>query len=111
MNTRFLETLIILSQLRSIRATARAMHATPAAISLRIKVLEEELQTALIDRSVKEFRFTPNAEYLLGHAKAVVDATQRLQQRHRGKARCAAGSGWEWSRRWSTAGWRTPCVT
>jgi DNA-binding transcriptional LysR family regulator len=56
------------------------MHATPAAISLRIKVLEEELQTALIDRSVKEFRLTPNAEYLLGHAKAVVDATRRLQQ-------------------------------
>jgi DNA-binding transcriptional LysR family regulator len=27
------------------------MHATPAAISLRIKTLEEELQTELIDRS------------------------------------------------------------
>jgi DNA-binding transcriptional LysR family regulator len=80
MNTRFIETFIILAQLRSVRATARAMHATPAAISLRIRVLEEELQTALIDRSVKEFRLTPNAEYLLSHAKAVVDATQRLQR-------------------------------
>ena len=54
MNTRFLETLITLAQLRSVRATARAMHATPAAISLRIKALEEELQTELIDRSTRE---------------------------------------------------------
>jgi DNA-binding transcriptional LysR family regulator len=79
MNTRFLETFVTLSQLRSFRATARALHATPAAISLRIKTLEEELQTELIDRSSKEFRLTAQAEYLLGHAKAVVDATRRLQ--------------------------------
>ena len=79
MNTRFLETFVVLAQLRSFRATAQALHATPAAISLRIKSLEEELQTELIDRSAKEFRLTANAEYLLGHAKAVVDATRRLQ--------------------------------
>ncbi|MFZ4875593.1 LysR family transcriptional regulator [Janthinobacterium sp. Mn2066] len=79
MNTRFLETFVVLAQLRSFRATARALHATPAAISLRIKTLEEELQTELIDRQSKEFRLTANAEYLLGHAKAVVDATRRLQ--------------------------------
>ena len=79
MNTRFLDTFVTLAQLRSFRATARALHATPAAISLRIKSLEEELQTELIDRSSKEFRLTAHAEYLLGHAKAVVDATRRLQ--------------------------------
>jgi len=79
MNTRFIETLVMLAQLRSIRATARAMHATPAAISLRIRALEEELNTELIDRASKEFRLTANAEYLLSHAKAVVDATHRLQ--------------------------------
>ena len=79
MNTRFLETFITLAQLRSFRATARALHATPAAISLRIKSLEEELQTELVDRASKEFRLTPHAEYLLNHAKAVVDATRRLQ--------------------------------
>jgi len=79
MNTRFIETFVILAQLRSFRATARALHATPAAISLRIKCLEEELQTELIDRSSKQFRLTANAEYLLSHAKAIVDATRRLQ--------------------------------
>ncbi|MET3129860.1 DNA-binding transcriptional LysR family regulator [Oxalobacteraceae bacterium GrIS 1.11] len=79
MNTRFLDTFVTLAQLRSFRATARALHATPAAISLRIKSLEAELQTVLIDRSSKQFRLTANAEYLLGHAKAVVEATHRLQ--------------------------------
>jgi len=79
MNTRFLETFVTLAQLRSFRATARALHATPAAISLRIKTLEEELQTELIDRASKDFRLTANAEYLLAPAKAVVDATRRLQ--------------------------------
>lgn len=79
MNTRFLETFVTLAQLRSFRATARTLHATPAAISLRIKTLEEELGTELIDRSCKDFRLTANAEYLLAPAKAVVDATRRLQ--------------------------------
>jgi len=65
--------------LRSFRATARALHATPAAISLRIKSLEDELQTELIDRASKEFRLTANAEYLLSYAKSVLDATRRLQ--------------------------------
>ena len=78
MNTRFIETFVTLAQLGSFRATARALHATPAAISLRIKTLEEELQTELIDRSSKEFRLTPNAEYLLSYAKSVLDATRRL---------------------------------
>lgn len=89
MNTRFLETFVTLSQLRSFRATARALHATPAAISLRIKTLEEELQTELVDRNSKEFRLTAQAEYLLGHAKAVVDATRRLQAAaHQSSAIC-----------------------
>jgi DNA-binding transcriptional LysR family regulator len=78
-NTRFIETFVTLAQLRSFRATARALHATPAAISLRIKSLEDELQTELIDRTSKEFRLTANAEYLLSYAKSVLDATRRLQ--------------------------------
>jgi len=43
MNTRFVETFLTLARLGSFRATATAMHATPAAISLRIKTLESEL--------------------------------------------------------------------
>ncbi|MCW5220870.1 LysR family transcriptional regulator [Verminephrobacter aporrectodeae subsp. tuberculatae] len=79
MNIRFLETLVTLAQLKSFRATARALHATPAAISLRIRSLEEGLGTELVDRSGREFRLTPNGEYLLGHAKAVVAAARSMR--------------------------------
>ncbi len=79
MNTRFLETFVTLAKLHSFRATAAALHATPAAISQRIKALEDELQTALVDRESREFRLTPNGEYLLGYAKSVVEAARRLQ--------------------------------
>ncbi|MBN9116109.1 MAG: LysR family transcriptional regulator, partial [Pandoraea sp.] len=50
MNTRFLETFVTLAKLRNFRATAAALHATPAAISQRLKALEEELKTVLVDR-------------------------------------------------------------
>ncbi|QCP48950.1 LysR family transcriptional regulator [Trinickia violacea] len=79
MNTRFLDTFITLAKLRSFRTTATELHATPAAISQRVKALEDELGTVLIDRESREFRLTPNGEYLLGYAKAVVDATRELQ--------------------------------
>ena len=79
MNTRFLETFVTLSQLRSFHATARALNATPAAISLRIKSLEDELRTTLVDRSARGFRLTPGGEHLLGYAKTVVAAAAKLQ--------------------------------
>lgn len=50
MNTRFLDTFVTLAKLRSFRATAAELHATPAAISQRVKALEDELGTVLIDR-------------------------------------------------------------
>ncbi|MBK4737788.1 LysR family transcriptional regulator [Noviherbaspirillum pedocola] len=79
MNTRFLETFVTLSELRNYRATARALHATPAAISLRVKSLEDELGAELVDRESKEFRLTPQGESLLAHARTVVAAAKRLQ--------------------------------
>ena len=79
MNTRFLETFVTLSQLRNFHATARALNATPAAISLRIKSLEDDLRTELVDRSAKGFRLTPSGEHLLGYAKTVVAAAAKLR--------------------------------
>ena len=79
MNTRFVETFVTLAELESFRATARVMHATPATISLRIKSLEDELRTELIDRSTAQFRLTPAGESLLGAARNVVDAARPLR--------------------------------
>jgi DNA-binding transcriptional LysR family regulator len=79
MNTRFLETFITLAELENFRATSRVLHATPAAVSLRIKALENELKTELIDRSTPGFRLTPAGQSLLGHARKVVDAARSLR--------------------------------
>ncbi|KXV02911.1 LysR family transcriptional regulator [Caballeronia megalochromosomata] len=80
MNTRFLETFVTLAQLESFRATARLMHATPATISLRVRSLEDELKTELVDRSSTKFRLTPSGQRLLGPAQTVVDAARALRQ-------------------------------
>ncbi|MFM0170883.1 LysR family transcriptional regulator [Paraburkholderia sediminicola] len=80
MNIRFLETFVTLAQLESFRATARALHATPAAISLRIRSLEDELKTELVDRSTAAFRLTPAGQSLLLLAKNVVDAALALRE-------------------------------
>jgi DNA-binding transcriptional LysR family regulator len=79
MNSRFVETFVTLARLRSFRATAAAMHATPAAISLRIKTLESELGVELIERDAPEFKLSANGERLLAHARSVVQATRSLQ--------------------------------
>lgn len=79
MNIRFIETFVVLAELRSIRATAIALHATPAAISLRIKNLEQELQTKLVERSTNGFRLTGKGANLLSHAKSVLNATNTFQ--------------------------------
>jgi DNA-binding transcriptional LysR family regulator len=79
MNTRFVETFLTLARLGSFRATAAAMHATPAAISLRIKTLEAELGVELIERDAAEFQLTAHGERLLAHARSVVQATRSLQ--------------------------------
>ncbi len=79
MNTRFLETFVTLSELGSFRATARVLHATPAAVSLRIKSLENELKTVLVDRDQAVFRLTAAGQALLGPARAVVDAARALR--------------------------------
>ncbi|MBU6486941.1 MAG: LysR family transcriptional regulator [Burkholderiales bacterium] len=80
MNTRFLETFVTLAELESFRATARVLHATPATISLRIKSLEDDLRTQLIDRTTTQFRLTPAGESLLSLARNVVDAARALRE-------------------------------
>ena len=61
MNIRFLETMIWLSELKNFRATAERMNLTPAAISNRIAVMEQELGIRLFERDVREVRLTQEA--------------------------------------------------
>jgi DNA-binding transcriptional LysR family regulator len=78
-NTRFVETFVTLCRLRSFRATANVLHATPAAISMRIKALEDELRVALIDRTSPDFRLTPQGEGVLAHARKLLDSARALE--------------------------------
>jgi DNA-binding transcriptional LysR family regulator len=78
MNTDFIQTFVTLAKLRSFRATAKALNATPAAVSLRVKSLETDLGAELIDRSHKEFRLTTVGEGLLDYAKGVLIATDKM---------------------------------
>jgi DNA-binding transcriptional LysR family regulator len=80
MNTRFIETFVTLAQQGSFRTTARLLHSSPATISTRIKALEDELRTELIDRAASDFRLTPSGQALLSLAKNVVDAARALKQ-------------------------------
>lgn len=79
MNTVFVETFVTLAKLRNFRATAKALNATPAAVSLRLKSLENELGAELVDRSSKQFGLTPAGEKLLDYAKAVMVATRKME--------------------------------
>jgi DNA-binding transcriptional LysR family regulator len=78
-NTRFVETFVTLCRLRSFRATANVLHATPAAISMRIKALEDELRVALIDRTSPDFRLTPQGEGVLAYARKLLDSARALE--------------------------------
>lgn len=80
MNTRFLETFVTLAQQGSFRATARLLHTSPATISTRIKALEDELRTELVDRTAADFRLTLSGQSLLTLAMNVVDATRALKK-------------------------------
>ncbi|MEN8503582.1 LysR family transcriptional regulator [Paraburkholderia terricola] len=80
MNIRFLETFVTLAELESFRSTARMLNATPATVSLRIRSLEDELKTELVDRSSTKFQLTPAGQDLVRLAKNVVNATRILRE-------------------------------
>lgn len=89
MNTKFVETFVTLCRLRSFRATADVLHATPAAISMRIKALEDDLRVALIDRTAPMFRLTPHGEGVLAHARKLLDSARALEHFARSTASAA----------------------
>ena len=65
MNTRFLETLVVLTRVGSFRETAEALHVTQTAVSQRIASLEDLIGLELIDRSSRKLALTPQGEYIL----------------------------------------------
>lgn len=56
---------------------ARALHVSQSAISEQIRDLEGELGTALIDRTQRQIRLTPQGELFLDGARATIAASER----------------------------------
>lgn len=79
MNTRFLETLVVLSRLKSFRETAQVMHTTQAAASQRIAALEDELGVVLVDRSTRSLMLTPVGEQVVRQAERMLALERELK--------------------------------
>ncbi len=89
MNTKFLETLVVLARVGSFRETAQVMVTTQAAISQRIAALEEELGIDLVDRSARRLSLTPGGEQVVRHAQRILALEDELRRSTRPEAPAA----------------------
>lgn len=72
MNKIALETFIRITEENSFSRAAEKMHITQPAVSKRIAILEETLNTLLFDRIGKEVQLTLSGEILLEHSKEII---------------------------------------
>ena len=79
MNIRFLETFVLLAELRNFRMTAERLHTTQAAISSRIASLEQEFGVRLFDRNAREVSLTPDGSKALVHAERMVKLLREMK--------------------------------
>lgn len=80
MNTRFIETFVLLAQLRNVRQVAHQMHTTPGTISMRIRKLEETLGGPLFNWDFKTLEITSRGTRVLRYAEQVIEATQAFER-------------------------------
>ncbi len=80
MRTELLITFIEVSQTLHVRVAAENLFLTQAAVSSRIKQLEDELGVQLFDRTQKRLKLTPEGNRLIKHANEIVYMWQKLKQ-------------------------------
>lgn len=80
MNTRFLETFVWLSRLKSFNRTAERLHTSQPAISGRIVALEDLLGVPLYERHAKGFELTPAGRRIIERCEKIVSLTNDLKQ-------------------------------
>lgn len=80
MNTRFVETFLMLAKVGNVRRVADILHTTPGTISMRVKALEKELGVVLFDWDHKTFRISADGTRLLRYAEALIETTQAFEQ-------------------------------
>lgn len=80
MNTRFVETFVLLARVGSVRQVAKQMHSTPGAISMRVRKLEAELGTVLFNWDHRTLQITEEGTRLLPYAERLIEATQAFER-------------------------------
>jgi DNA-binding transcriptional LysR family regulator len=77
MELRHLRYFQAVAELGSMTAAARRLYVSQSAISEQIRDLENELGTALLDRSGRQVHMTPQGQVFLEEARRTLDAAQR----------------------------------
>ncbi|EED25986.1 LysR family transcriptional regulator, partial [Vibrio sp. 16] len=80
MKIELLKTFIDVSHTLHIRMSAQNLHLTQAAVSSRIKQLEDELGVLLFDRSNKRLKLTAEGDKLVKHANDMMAMWHKLKQ-------------------------------
>lgn len=80
MKIELLTTFLEVSQTLHVRVAAENLYLTQAAISSRIKLLEEELGVLLFDRTQKRLKLTAEGHRLVKHANEMIIMWQKLKQ-------------------------------
>lgn len=80
MDLELLRTFLEVARLRHFGRTADAMHLTQAAVSARIKLLENQLDVRLFDRHKRDIRLTPEGNRLARHAELLLAGWRKARQ-------------------------------
>lgn len=80
MNLELLRTFLELNRTRHFGRAAEALFVTQAAVSSRLKSLEEELGVVLFERSKREMRLTPEGGRLVRHSEKLIASWRAARQ-------------------------------
>ena len=80
MNLRFIETFVLLAELRNFRMTAERLCTTQAAVSSRIASLEQEFGVRLFDRNQREVMLTSDGAKALLHAERMLKLMREMRE-------------------------------
>lgn len=81
MHLKFVELFCDVVQYRSFSKAAAAHNVSQSAASQAVHLLEKQLETRLIDRSVRPFELTPAGEMYFEGCKEIVDSVRSLEDR------------------------------
>ncbi len=80
LNLEELHTFVVVAQLRSFSAAAEFLHRTTSAISHRIKMLEDSMGVALVERTTRSVSLTPSGEMLLEKASQMFELQRSIPE-------------------------------